>query len=189
MQKHISDLVINKEKRLHPLGRKFTKGNRRTCYKIMVNMPNEYDAILLLEPGTDHIYYIFWDWEDLLLFFEEMWWRVDFDYLFTKEYIKLYGKKPVPQAPRFYHNTIVHFYDAATGYWVKEYNDFNEQYNAITDCFSGYLGFTKRKKKNGYIASTFKRPRIERIWTEEFNNDEKIDFNDETEMDLCTETE
>jgi hypothetical protein len=189
MQKHISDLVINKVKKKYPLNRPFPKANRRNAYRIMWESMNSYPALLLLEPSTSHVYYIFWNWEDVFIFFEEMQWRLDFDVLFTDEYQKLYGKKPVPMCPRYFFNKIVHFYDAETGYWVKEYDDFDEQYNAISDCFSGYPRFTKRKKKNGYIISSFKKPRLERIWTEEFNNDEKIDFNDETEMDLLPETE
>jgi hypothetical protein len=188
MQKHISDLVINKAKKKYPLNRPFPKANRRNAYRIMWNLMDSYPALLLLEPGTDFVYYIFWNWEDVLEFFELMYWRLDFDFCFTDQYQQLYGKKPVPMAPRYYLNKIVHFYDGETGEWVKEYNDYNEKYNAISDCFSGYPRFTKRKKSNGYIISSFKKPRIERFWVEEFTNDEKIDFENE-EMDLLPETE
>jgi hypothetical protein len=163
MQKHISDLVINREKRTVSL-RKIDKGTPRTKNNMYYGMPEAFRSLLIMHPNTDHVYFWFHDWDEVTEWLTRMYWRVDYDVMYSDDYFKTYGKPPKPMVPFQYQNKIVQLYDKNTGEWVKEVEDTEDHYFWICDCWSNFQTMSKRKSKHGYMVSSYKTDRIEKIW-------------------------
>lgn len=154
--KYISKFSFQEMKRVE-----LTPGQTtRAHYAKRIESPDKYNSFFLLEPGTDHVYDMFFNWDKFKEMAENMYYRMDFDWCYTADYIEAFGKNPVPQRPYYGFNTVVHGYTKPGG-WYKETIDHADVGWTFVDAWAlGNNHWTKRYSSKGIYWSTYKWDRI-----------------------------
>ncbi len=136
-----------------------TPGHKHQAhYRERISNPNKFNTLFLLEPGTDHVHEMYWDWDTFFEAAEHYAYRMDYDFCFTQDYIEAFGKNPVPQKPGYGFNHVVHLY--AKGGWYSTTVKLASASHIVDGWAKGVANYTKRLSAKGYYYSTYKRERI-----------------------------
>lgn len=169
MIQHITKFNLNETRKVELTPGTSKYSSNRAHAKNRIENPDEYNSLFLLEPGTSHIYEMFFDWQEFLDWAEFYGYRLThFDYCYTRDYIEAFGKNPVPQRPGYGFNFTIHVYDEK-GWFIKTTTTLEQGTpHHIVDGFAkATILYTKRYSLGKCFYSTFKR---ERIYTRVFDS-------------------
>ena len=167
--KNITKFNLNETKKVELTPGTSKYSSSRAHFKNRIENPHKFNSLFLLEPGTDHVYDMFFDCQEFLDWAEFYGYRLThFDYCYTQDYIEAFGKNPVPQRPGYGFNHTIHMYDER-GWFIKTTTTQEGKgipYHIVDGFAKATVFYTKRYSLGKTLFSTFKR---ERLYTRVFD--------------------